>query len=203
MPILPARFMAEFTRYGTMVHKCALPVRLIMEPTGSAKVQIPWRRPVLTSDSFSPEINVAANGHIFIVWIAGSTIKMLVSTNGGDSFTLATPAATGVTTLSSSLGTAGGGWPVFPGGNFRVLTVPTACVIGDTVVVAWDDFREGVSRGILLRPVNNGGSYMDYPARTATFVDWKPAGKSSTFSHKLSRTLGGHYRLRLLSPVWS
>lgn len=111
----------------------------------------------LTGDSFSPEINVAANGDIYIVWIAGTTIKMLVSTNGGDSFTLATPPATGVTTLSGSLGTAGGGWPVFPGGNFRVLTVPTACVIGDTVVVAWDDFREGVSR-IYYALSNNGGS---------------------------------------------
>jgi hypothetical protein len=109
----------------------------------------------LTGDSFSPEINVAANGDVYIVWIAGSTIKMLVSTDGGDSFHLATPPATGVTTLSSSL-TEVHDWPVFPGGNFRVLTVPTACVIGDTVVVAWDDFREGVSR-IYYALSNDGG----------------------------------------------
>ena len=99
----------------------------------------------LVNDSFSPEINVAANGDIYIVWIAGSNIKMIVSTDGGDTFQPATSPATGVTTLSSSLPKPHG-WPVFPGGNFRVLTLPTACVFGQTVAVAWADFREGVSR---------------------------------------------------------
>lgn len=99
----------------------------------------------IANDSFSPEINVSANGDIYIVWIAGSTIKMLVSHNGGNSFHSVTSPASGVTTLSASL-PAPHGWPIFPGGNFRVLTVPTACVFDQTVVVAWDDFREGVSR---------------------------------------------------------
>lgn len=99
----------------------------------------------LTNDSFSPEINVAANGDVYVVWIAGNTIKMLVSTDGGDSFNLTTAPATGVTTLSSSL-PAPAGWPNFPGGTFRVLTIPTACITANSVVVAWDDFREGVSR---------------------------------------------------------
>src|SRR5262245_4920913 len=112
----------------------------------------------LTGDSFSPEINVAANGDIYIVWIALSTIKMLVSTDGGESFNLAASPATGVTTLSSSL-TSVHGWPVFPGGNFRVLTVPTACVFGQTVVVAWDDFREGVSRIYYALSTNGGASW--------------------------------------------
>lgn len=81
---------------------------------------------------------------------------MLVSTDGGDSFNPATPPATGVTTLSASL-PAPHGWPVLPGGNFRVLTVPTACVFNQTVAVAWDDFREDVSR-IYYALSNNGGS---------------------------------------------
>ncbi|HST12169.1 MAG TPA: sialidase family protein [Terriglobales bacterium] len=112
----------------------------------------------LAPDSFSPEINVAANGDIYIVWIAGSTIKMLVSTDGGDSFHTVTPPATGVTTLSASLSNVHG-WPVFPGGNFRVLTVPTACVIGETVAVAWDDFREGVSRIYFALSTDGGMSW--------------------------------------------
>jgi hypothetical protein len=112
----------------------------------------------LVSDSFSPEINVAANGDVYIVWIAGSTIKMLVSTDGGDSFHAVTSPATGVTTLSASL-TSIHSWPVFPGGNFRVLTVPTACVIGDTVVVAWDDFREGISRIYYALSLNGGSTW--------------------------------------------
>ena len=112
----------------------------------------------LTGDSFSPEINVAANGDIYIVWIAGSTIKLLVSTDGGDTFHLATPPATGVSTLSAGLGNVHG-WPVFPGGNYRVLTVPTACVIGDTVAVAWDDFRESVSRIYYALSLDGGMSW--------------------------------------------
>ena len=112
----------------------------------------------LTSDSFSPEINVAANGDVYIVWIAGSTIKMLVSNDGGESFHLVVSPATGVTTLSSSL-THVHGWPVFPGGNFRVLTVPTACVFGQTVVVAWDDFRDGVSRIYYAVSPDGGASW--------------------------------------------
>ena len=83
----------------------------------------------LAGDSFSPEINVAADGTVYIVWIAGSVIKMLVSTNGGDSFSAVTPAATGVTTASAFLPSTDG-WPHLPGGTFRLVTVPTACVFG-------------------------------------------------------------------------
>lgn len=110
----------------------------------------------LAGDSFSPEINVSANGDIYIVWIAGSTVKMIVSTDGGDSFHAATAPATGVTTLSASL-PAPQGFPILPGGNFRVLTLPTACVFNQTVVVAWDDFREGASR-IYFALSNDRGS---------------------------------------------
>ena len=112
----------------------------------------------LASDSFSPEINVAANGDIYIVWIAGSTIKMIVSTDGGDSFHAVTSPATGVTTLSASLPHPHG-WPVLPGGSFRVLTLPTAYAFNQTVVVAWDDFREGVSRIYYALSANGGNNW--------------------------------------------
>ena len=112
----------------------------------------------LASDSFSPEINVAANGDIYIVWIAGSTIKLLVSTDGGDSFHTTTAPATGVTTLSGSLAFVDG-WPVLPGGTFRVLTVPTACAFGQTVAVAWDDCREGPSRIYYALSHDGGNSW--------------------------------------------
>ncbi|MGF6921541.1 sialidase family protein [Paraburkholderia sp. 40] len=111
---------------------------------------------VLVNDSFSPDIRVAANGDIYIVWIAGSEIKMIVSTDGGDSFTPAVSPAAGVTTLNAGL-PAPHGWPVFPGGNFRVLTIPSASVFGSTVAVAWADFREGVSR-IYCAVSSDGGA---------------------------------------------
>ncbi|PYQ64890.1 MAG: hypothetical protein DMF53_06600 [Acidobacteria bacterium] len=134
----------------------------------------------LASDSFSPEINVAANGDVYIVWIAGSTIKMLVSNDGGDSFHAVTSPATGVVTLSSSLSTAGG-WPVFPGGNFRVLTVPTACVFGQTVVVAWDDFREGVSRIYSALSVDGGMSWLTGASGKPLLTTSPPAGLQHFF----------------------
>jgi hypothetical protein len=108
---------------------------------------------LLVNGSFSPEINVAASGDIYIVSMngnPGSQINMIVSTDGGDSFHAVASPATTLTTLGS-LG------PHFPRENFRVLTVPTACVSGQTVLVAWADLREGTSR-IYYALSNNGGA---------------------------------------------
>jgi hypothetical protein len=116
----------------------------------------------LATDSFSPEINVAADGTIYIVWIngifSGNTIKMLVSTNGGDSFFAATPPATGVTGAAAVLPSPNG-WPNLPGANFRLVTVPTACVFGQALTVAWDDFREGVGRIYYALSPDRGASW--------------------------------------------
>jgi hypothetical protein len=106
---------------------------------------------VLVNGSFSPEINVDANGVIYIVWIAASEIKMIVSTDGGDSFHPATSPATGITTLGSATS------PHFPNETFRVGTLPSACVSGQKVVVAWADRREGPSR-IYYALSNDGGT---------------------------------------------
>lgn len=138
----------------------------------------------LAGDSFSPEINVSANGDVYIVWIAGSTIKMIVSTDGGDSFHAATAPATGVTTLSASL-PAPQGFPVLPGGNFRVLTLPTACVFNQTVIVAWDDFREGVSRIYFALSNDHGSTW-------TTGTSGQPllgGGLSSTLHHILPQLI--------------
>lgn len=114
----------------------------------------------LAPDSFSPEVNVAANGDIYIAWAPrnGTTVKMLKSTDGGNSFQLTATPAMNVTTIGSGLPTAGG-WPVFPGANFRVVTTATCCIFGQTVVVAWDDYREGESRIYYARSVDGGASW--------------------------------------------
>lgn len=133
----------------------------------------------LASDSFSPEINVSMNGDIYIVWIAGSTIKMIVSTDGGDSFHgSGSNPATGMTTLSGSL-PAPQGFPVLPGGSFRVLTLPTACAFNQTVVVAWDDFREGVSRIYFALSNDKGNSWTTGPTGRALLG----SGLPSTLHH--------------------
>jgi hypothetical protein len=96
----------------------------------------------LAFDSFAPSIAVTDDGGIYIFWIAGSTIKFVKSTNGGRSFSNPAVVATGLTTLTAGLG--GFGFPKFPGGRFRVLTLPTACAgAGQTLLVAWADYRDG------------------------------------------------------------
>ncbi|MBZ5538781.1 MAG: hypothetical protein LAO31_22780 [Acidobacteriia bacterium] len=103
---------------------------------------------ILANDSFAPEINVAADGSVYIVWAAGNEIKMIVSTDGGNSFHPAASPAKGVTTLPALL----------PNGSFRVHTLPTACAgTGKSVVVAWADYREGLSR-IYHALSNDGGA---------------------------------------------
>jgi len=109
----------------------------------------------LSTSSFSPEINVAANGKVYIAWISGGTVNLLVSTDGGDSFQAMPPPATGATPSGAVLNSLHG-WQMFPGATFRVVTTATACVLGDTVVVAWDDYREGPSR-IYYALSNDGG----------------------------------------------
>jgi hypothetical protein len=111
---------------------------------------------ILVNDSFSPEINVTADGTIYIVWIAEDEIKMIVSKDGGNSFHPAVSPAKGVITLDSKLAHVDG-WAVFPGGSFRVKTLPTACAFGQTVAVAWADHREMFSR-IYYALSNDGGA---------------------------------------------
>ena len=117
---------------------------------------------ILVNDSFSPEINIAADGTVYIVWLnginTGKTVKMLVSTNGGDSFSAPKIAADGITPAASVLPSTGG-WPHLPGATFRVVTVPTACVFGKRVTVAWEDFREGVGRIYHAQSPDGGGTW--------------------------------------------
>ncbi|MGE5182377.1 MAG: sialidase family protein [Acidobacteriota bacterium] len=125
------------------------------QPAGSA----------LANDSFSPDIEVAPNGDVYIAWLAGATIKLIVSTDGGDTFSPLAPAATGITTLSPATLPTLDGWPVLPGGTFRVLTLPSLSVGPGSkeLTVAWADMREGASR-IYHAQSHNGGQIWATPA---------------------------------------
>jgi hypothetical protein len=100
----------------------------------------------LATDSFSPEISVAADGAIYIVYLngqSGSQIKFVKSTDGGDTFSAPAVAATGISSIRGSFPETGG-FPHFPGAKFRVLTLATGCTgPGDTITFAWADGREG------------------------------------------------------------
>jgi hypothetical protein len=119
----------------------------------------------IASSSFSPEVNVSADGTVFVIFQVGNEIKLVKSTDGGNSFqATASPAkdisAFGITT--------------FPGGKFRVLTIPTACVLGSTIIVAWADNREGPSR-IFYAISNNAGSSWTTPPSGQPLLKDQPA----------------------------
>jgi hypothetical protein len=116
-------------------------------------------------DSFAPELSVADDGTVYIVWLntqAGSQIKFVKSTDGGDTFSTPMVAASGVTSLRGALPEISG-WPVFPGATFRVLTLPTGCTgSGNVVIFAWADMRGSFSR-IYYRRSSTGGNTWEGP----------------------------------------
>ncbi|MBA3920153.1 MAG: exo-alpha-sialidase [Nostocaceae cyanobacterium] len=119
------------------------------------------------TDSGGPELSVAADGTIYIVWVTASNqIKFIKSTNGGESFSAPVVAASGITTLSAFPTTEG--WSTFLGASFRILTLPTGCIgTGNNVIFAWADAREIVSgqrrSRIYYRHSTDGGNTWQGP----------------------------------------
>ncbi|MBI2730154.1 MAG: exo-alpha-sialidase [Sphingobacteriales bacterium] len=116
---------------------------------------------ILTTPSFSPEINVADNGNIYICYMSGNNVSFIRSIDAGQTFSAPTIVAFNVKTLSAGLPSFHG-WPHFPGATFRVLTVPTGCAgSGNVVVVAWADMREGSARIYYRRSLDGGVTWLD------------------------------------------
>jgi hypothetical protein len=109
----------------------------------------------IAPSSFSPEVNVAADGTVYIIFQVGSEIKMVKSTDGGNSFQAAASPATGIGAF---------GIITLLGGNFRVAQVPTACDSGSTVIVAWSDNREGNLRIYYAVSTDGGASWNTPPS---------------------------------------
>jgi hypothetical protein len=135
------------------------------EPAGSS----------LAGDSFSPAIAVAPDdGTVYIAWTNGGQVKVVVSTDGGDSFSDPKVIADGITNLSRADPPAPhmpapDGFPEQPGGTFRVDTFPAICAgPAGVVCVAWADYREGVSRIYFQRSFDAGATWTS---------DGSPAGR--------------------------
>jgi len=96
-------------------------------------------------------ISVAASGKVYIFYLVplqgGSNIDVITSSDGGDTFSAPATVVTGLTVVPDKL----------PGGQFRLETIPTSCVSGTDVVVAWPDFRNSVSQ-VFYRRSNNAGA---------------------------------------------
>jgi hypothetical protein len=161
----------------------------------------------LASDSFSPAVTVASDGAVYIFWITpgSNTIKFVKSVNGGDSFSAPQIAVTGLTKLDTSLPRPGG-FAELPGAKFRVLTLPAACTgSGRNVLVAWADYREGVSRIYYRRSTDGGatwsGAASGQPLLSRVGV---PAGDQHDFHPQLASMPSGTIACSYyeLGPKW-
>jgi len=114
---------------------------------------------IISSGTVYPEVTVADDGTVMIVSTdATSVIEMLVSHDGGGSFTSVTNPATGITSLEDAAPTSDG-WPVLPGGTFRVITDPTVASRGGITLVAWADYRDGAARIYFVRSTDGGSTW--------------------------------------------
>lgn len=112
----------------------------------------------LVSFSFSPELTVAPDGTLHILWHndGSGEIQHIRSLDGGETFEAATTVVSGIKSLRGNLPITDD-WPHFEFGKFRVITLVTDCVTTQGVlVVAWADMREGYSRIYYRRSLNNG-----------------------------------------------
>lgn len=113
-------------------------------------------------DSGAPELSVASDGTIYIVWLGNDDrdVKFVKSTNGGDSFTGPMVVAKGIVPLTYPFIERTHGWDHFAGSTFRVGTYCTGCACaGDNVVFAWADYREGISRIYYRRSTDAGNTW--------------------------------------------
>ena len=160
----------------------------------------------LASDSFSPSIAVADDGSVNIFWIAGGAIKFVRSTDGGNSFSSPQIVASGLTTLSAGLGSSGS-FPKFPGGKFRVLTLPTACAgAGQTLLVAWADYRDGISRIYCRRSTDAGTTWLGGTSGQALLPWYLASGPDQQDFHpQLASRPGGEIACAFyeFGPKWS
>ncbi len=77
---------------------------------------------IISTGTVYPEITVSDDGTVYVVSTdAVSVIEILASTDGGASFSARTNPATGITSLETAAPRVDG-WPVLPGGSFRVIT---------------------------------------------------------------------------------
>ncbi len=160
----------------------------------------------LASGSFSPSIAVGDDGAVNIFWISGSAINFVRSTDGGGSFSAPQTVASGLTTLSAGLGT-GGSFPRFPGGKFRVLTLPSACAgAGRTLLVAWADYRDGIARTYCRRSTDGGVTWLGSTSGQALLPWFHASGPDQQDFHpQLASRPGGEIACAFyeFGPKWA
>ncbi len=120
-----------------------------------------WPDPADTC--YAPSIALSSDGTIHITWHypGHPDVKYTRSIDGGMTFSPVTSVVMGVRSLSNYLPSSAGGFPYFPGSSFRVMTVVTSTIVaGDKLIIAWADYREGVSRIYYRKATNNGAVWI-------------------------------------------
>jgi hypothetical protein len=128
---------------------------------------------------FAPSLCVGPDGVIHVSWHQPATGSIMYtrSTDGGDTFAPVTTPITGISSLHNFLPSVGG-FPHFPNGTFRVMTLVTSCMAaGNRLVVAWADFREGVSRIYYRVATNSGTNWLGPASGQPLLSDYISAGQ--------------------------
>jgi hypothetical protein len=125
-----------------------------------------WDIAELSGDSWCPEVLLGSSGSVHVAWLTaelGDRIRLLRSDDGAETFAGPVTVAEGVIRLRGALPESNG-WPHFPGASFRVTTIPAgACGPDGSLLYAWADYREGVSR-IYYRRSTDGGDHWRGPS---------------------------------------
>jgi hypothetical protein len=158
-------------------------------------------------NSFAPQISVAGDGTVYVTWVAGSDIMFVKSTDGGASFSTPFAAVSGITPLTSPPLAAPGGFIELPGGSFRVLTI-AACAAGagGAFVVAWADYREGVSRIYCGYSQDYGATWANAPGGQPLLTGgFASASDQHDFHPQVAALPNGHIGCAFyeFGPKWS
>jgi hypothetical protein len=153
---------------------------------------------------YAPDLAIGRDGtlHVFSHYPNSSSIQYWRSQDGGQTFVgdgtfyggLPNPrgVVTNLVDISSQSSSGGpitqsGGWPVFEGANFRVITIVAACCFGDQgVAVAWADARSGHSRIYYRLSTDGGTTWLGDPSGTPLLPNL--AGDSHQFHPQLATT---------------
>lgn len=156
--------------------------------------------------AYAPDISIGRDGtvHVFSHDPGTGSIQYWRSKDGGETFegngnfinALPQPREvvtnlTDITTKSFAGGpiTRSGGWPVFDGAKFRVITIVAACCFGNKgVAIAWADARSGHSRIYYRLSTDGGETWLGDPSGTPLLPI---VGDSHQFHPQLATTGSG------------
>jgi hypothetical protein len=95
-----------------------------------------------------PQVFVDGSDVVHIVYISDLATLSIVSSTDGLTFSNPTVVASNIHRLDQGGASQRDGRPVLPNATFRVGTFPTGCAVGQTLLVAWEDwdFNENRSR---------------------------------------------------------